>query len=184
MIASLGPLPSAAEYLEGVLCPVSKLLCYLFDSCFGDAHVAESARKFEPLDEGSDAFGWVSAEGIGELFPAISRYPVADYFEGGRKGYAGGVAVGDVVARPDPAPQVVREAHGRVQGAEVRHPGPELELVAHLHVLRIILRAWQTGYEPSRSFRAHNVFYRMVTLCQEAFYGVIQGSDTGRKPEL
>src|SRR4028118_977581 len=148
MIASLGPLPGAAEYLEGVLCPVSKLLCYLFDFCFGDAHVAQSARKFEPLDEGGDAFGavpggggpsskrlcylcdcgcgdaqvaqsarkfepvdeggdafgWVSAEGVGELWPAISRYPVADYFEGGGQGYAGGVAVGGGGAAPASAP--------------------------------------------------------------------------------
>src|SRR5918997_2029296 len=112
------------------------------------------------------------------------RYPFADYFEGGREGYTGGVAVGNVVARPDPAPQVVREAHRSVQGAEVRHPGRELELVAHLHVVRRLLRARQVGYEPSGPFETHDVFYRMRSLCQETFYGMIQGPDTGREPEL
>ena len=81
--------------------------------------------------------------------------------------------MGDVVARPDPTPQTVREPHRGVVRSEVRHPGRELELVAYLYVLRRLFGARQVLRKPPRAFEAQDVFYGVFSLREETFDGVI-----------
>src|SRR5918992_754367 len=111
-------------------------------------------------------------------------HPVSRHSQARRQGDAGGVAVRDAVAGPDPAPQRVREAHRGVERPEVREPGGDLQLQAHLDVLRPLPGTWQVSQEAAGTLEPGHVGDGMLPAEEEPLHGVVESPDAGREPEL